>query len=195
MLTVLPQTNQSKTWEKRVRGITNALDYFFENKNHNVMSQPCEIKDCNLNEQSFKAYLARFMGATVPLAPFTEQSIMTKINASAIAAAKQCSGGSDNKCGLRWTEGDQYDGKTGIGEQMSALEVIQSTLSRPKRKPVSSGNGGTSTGNSPDGGGNKKDSNVKTRAMTKGDKAGAGIMTALFALVPIGALVFLSELI
>ncbi|KAJ5600503.1 Six-hairpin glycosidase [Penicillium hetheringtonii] len=181
---------------KRVRGIINALDYFFENKNHNVMSQPCEVAECNLNEQSFKAYLARFMGATVPLAPFTEQSIMTKINASAIAAAKQCSGGSDNKCGLRWTDGDQYDGRTGIGEQMSALEVIQSTLSRPKKKPVSNGNGGTSKGNSPDGGGsNTKDTNVKTRDLTKGDKAGAGILTALFALVPIGALIFLSEMI
>lgn len=158
------------------------------------MSQPCEVAECNLNEQSFKAYLARFMGATVPLAPFTEQAIMTKINASAVAAAKQCSGGADNKCGLRWTRGDKYDGKTGIGEQMSALEVIQSTLARPKDRPASKSTGGTSKGNDPSTG-PTKDTNVKTREMTGGDKAGAGIMMVLFCLAPIGALVFLSEMI
>lgn len=175
-------------------GITNALDAFFEQKNDHVMSQPCEVASCNLNEQSFKAYLARFMGATVPLAPFVETIIMTKINASAVAAAKQCSGGSDNKCGLRWTKGFNYDGKTGIGEQMSALEVIQSTLARAKDVPVSKDTGGTSTGNDPSTE-EKKDTNINTRDMTTGDKAGAGVLIAMFVLTPIGALVFLSELI
>ncbi|KAJ5110051.1 Six-hairpin glycosidase [Penicillium argentinense] len=187
-------TNTTK-WKKRVNGITNALSAFFYPQNKNIMSQPCEVAKCNVNEQSFKAYLARFMGATVPLAPFTQDRIMTKINASAQAAAKQCNG-PDNKCGLRWTDGDKYDDTTGIGEQMSALEVIQATLVHVDSKPVSHNTGGTSTGNKPGiGDSDERNTDVRTRDVTKGDKAGAGILVVLFVLAPVGALVFLSEMV
>lgn len=80
---------------------------------------------CNQDQRSFKAYLARYMALTVKLVPETVDIIMPLLEKSAVAAARQCSNGAEGKtCGMRWTE-EIYDGRYGIGEQMTALEVIQ----------------------------------------------------------------------
>jgi hypothetical protein len=46
--------------------------------------------DCDQDQQSFKAYLARWMAATAKLCPWTSDTIMGYLRASAAAAALQC---------------------------------------------------------------------------------------------------------
>lgn len=54
---------------------------------------------------------------------------MPYLTASAKAAALQCSGRkNETTCGMKWTQEKKYDGKKGVGEQMSALQVIQGLL-------------------------------------------------------------------
>lgn len=136
---------------------------------------------CNIDQRSFKAYLARWMAATTKLAPYTYDKIMPKIQASARAAAAQCNAGQDgNQCGLQWTNNGQNDGSFGVGEQMSALEVIQSNLITKVAGPVSNNTGGTSKGD-PTAGSRGDDQAMLGQAdpITTGDKVGAGFLTTL----------------
>lgn len=44
--------------------------------------------NCNIDQQTFKAYLSRWMAASVKVAPWTHDKIMPLIRQSALAAAK-----------------------------------------------------------------------------------------------------------
>ncbi|KAJ5171152.1 Six-hairpin glycosidase [Penicillium coprophilum] len=186
-------TDGSDVWRERIEGIISALGTFFPNS-QDIMAQPCERGKCDLNSRSFKAYLARFMGATIPLAPFADQLLRSKIQTSAIAAAEQCNG-PDNACGLIWTDHADYKSTTGIGEQMAALEIFKANLVHTAEAPVTSKSGGTSKGNSAtgedDGSEGTKQNDIRTRAIEGSDKPGAGILTVLAVLIPIGAAAFM----
>lgn len=136
---------------------------------------------CDVDQRSFKAYLARWMAATTKMAPFTYDTVMTKLQASAAAAAQQCSGTpTGNTCGLEWTKGAQWDGSYGVGEQMSALEVIQSNLIAKVSGPVTNHSGGTSQGNPSAGtGGDSNPAMITPSHVTTGDRVGAGFLTSL----------------
>jgi mannan endo-1,6-alpha-mannosidase len=152
-------------WKTRVTGLLSGLDVFFEN---NVMNEvACEGNGlCNVDQRSFKAYLARWMAASTKMAPFIHDQVMVKLKASAQAAALQCSGGTNGRtCGLRWTKGAAFDGSVGVGEQMSALEVIQGMLIDQVAGPVTNTTGGTSTGNY-NAGGTNTDTIGTTRTVT-----------------------------
>lgn len=137
---------------------------------------------CNNDQPSFKAFLARWMAATVQVAPFTEGQVMRKLRASAIAAAQQCVGGPQGRtCGRKWTE-KVWDGRTGVGEEMSALSVIQANLIQKVAPPLTANTGGVSK--SDPTAGTEGDNPVileplLTRKITMGDRAGAGILTAV----------------
>ena len=93
-----------------------------------MQEQACEdINTCDTDQLSFKAYTSRWLAATTQLAPFTASTIQPLLKSSAMAAAQQCSG-PNNECGFKWTQGATWDGTTGVGQQMSALEVIQANL-------------------------------------------------------------------
>lgn len=69
------------------------------------------------------------MAASTKVAPWLYDDIKPYLVASAQAAALSCSGGDDGTtCGTRWWNNGVWDGATGVGQQMSALEVIQSNL-------------------------------------------------------------------
>lgn len=144
---------------------------------------------CNVDQRSFKGYLARWMAATSRVAPWTHDQIMAKLQASAKAAALQCSGGSSGTmCGLRWTLGASYDGSIGVGEQMAALEVIQSNLVNRVAGPVTSKSGGTSKGDpnaGTDSGGIGGKSNTVV-LITTADRVGAGILTTIVLAIILG---------
>lgn len=66
------------------------------------------------------------------------------LETSAAAAAQSCSGGLDGvTCGENWSVSG-WDGVYGLGEQMSALEVILSLIAE---KPISVETGGTNRTN------------------------------------------------
>ena len=138
----------------------------------------CELNGlCDVDQRSFKGYLARWFGFTVQLVPWTADFIMPKLRASAEAAAAQCSGRGGNICGLRWTQGSDYDGSAGVGEQMAALEVMQANLVSQVSGPVTEVSGGTSKGDAAAGSNPKGDEPTVFDEITTADKAGAGILT------------------
>ncbi len=145
----------------------------------------CEpLQTCDHDQPSFKAYLSRWMAATTQLAPFTTAFIMTRLQASAKGAAAQCSGGTDGvTCGRRWTQ-PNWDGKYGVGEQMSALSVIQANLISKVAGPVTNDTGGTSRGNPAPGIGVGPVAGELNgmRDVKTSDKVGAGILTTMLLL-------------
>lgn len=175
-------------WKTRTAGIINGTSIFFSNTVPNVMYEvACEPNGkCDVDQRSFKAYLVRWMAATTKVAPWTHDLIMPKLKASAQAAAKQCSGGTDGKtCGLKWTTNGVWDGNYGVGEQMSALEVVQSLLIDQVSGPVTNQTGGTSKGN-PSAGSHGETSPLTFSTITTGDKVGAGFLTTLILIMILG---------
>jgi len=78
--------------------------------------------------QSFKAYLARWMAQAAIVAPSIKPNVTMLLSASAQAAAQACSGDFNGTvCGQKWYVGG-YDGNFGVGQQLSALETVQSLL-------------------------------------------------------------------
>jgi mannan endo-1,6-alpha-mannosidase len=151
-------TNGASVWKERTSGFLKHAELLFfrpfENATDIMYEWACETgesgRHCNLDQQSFKAYLARFMAKTAAVAPFTKNTIAKYLKASAVGAAKSCSGGADGvTCGSKWYTGG-WDGTSGVGQQLAALEVTQALLSlkegiipaknneQPKPKPSQS---------------------------------------------------------
>jgi mannan endo-1,6-alpha-mannosidase len=180
------QTNGSEVWREHIVGMLNASDAFF---NEGIMYEGCEaIGKCNVDQRSFKAYFARWLAATAELAPFTHERIITKLATSAQNAIKTCTAGdSGTQCGLRWTTGAN-DGSLGVGEQMAALEIVQSNLIDKAPGWASAVKGtGTSVGNVNAGSSSKTNADqLAIGKTTNADRAGAGILTALMIVGVIG---------
>ncbi len=141
---------------------------------------------------SEKAFLTRWLAATTKSAPYTYDTIMPYLQASAKAAALQCSGGANGRmCGLSWYKGANWDGTSGVGQQMAALEVIQGNLIGQSRAPFTNMTGGTSKGN-PNAGSSSVSDPAATSPSTPGDRAGAGILTTLVLVGLVGGLLWIS---
>jgi mannan endo-1,6-alpha-mannosidase len=121
---------RQEIWKIRTLGLLEASSVFFSpfpNATNIMFEAACEpYNKCNDDQFSFKAYLGRWLAKTMILAPFTEPTIRPWLETSAIAAANSCSGGIDGvTCGTKWWV-DGWDGTFGAGQQLSALEVVQS---------------------------------------------------------------------
>lgn len=94
-----------------------------------MFERACEpLGTCDNDQYSFKAYLARWLAKSAIVAPYIADSVHSLLNASANAAAQSCSGGNNSvTCGQKWYVGG-YDGSSGVGQQLSALETVQSML-------------------------------------------------------------------
>lgn len=141
-------TNGSTIWEERVSGLMDIVGMFFSPVAQNVMFEAAceEINTCNTDQWSFKAYLSRYMWATTKLASFTTPAVTELLSTSAKAAAQACSGPTDGvsekdgtTCGARWYTGG-WDGTKGVGQQLSALEIIQGLLINGTEAPFTSDN-------------------------------------------------------
>ncbi|KAJ9635166.1 hypothetical protein H2201_003299 [Coniosporium apollinis] len=133
-------TNGSTIWAERVAGLLEGSAVFFspyKNATDIMYEAACEtVGTCNLDQQSFKAYLSRWLAKTSVLVPFTAPAIRTLLRTSAAAAARSCSGGADGvTCGSKWYTG-AWDGTSGVGQQLSAMEVTQALLIEDAPAPV-----------------------------------------------------------
>lgn len=154
----------------------------------------CEpLGNCNNDQPAFKAFLTRWLAVTAQLIPDLHERIFTYLRKSAAGAAGQCSGGALGRhCGREWNT-TTWDGLSGVGEQMSALAVIQAMMldTTDLPAPVGATTGGTSKGNPSAGTGNSGTTGsdglprVNRETITTGDKAGAGILTAIALLLTI----------
>lgn len=181
----------SELWHKRTKDFLNSASVFFNSTNNIMYEAACQGSGyCNNDQRSFKAYFSRFLGLTAQLVPETRDDIMKLLKASAKGAAQSCSGGTDgHTCGLNWFY-DGWDGKYGLGEQMAALEVMQNLRCLDRPAPLTANTGGTSVGN-PAAGTEQSPSNLSPLTITHGDKAGAGIITAVIGITIIGSVVWL----
>lgn len=117
---------------------------------------------------------------------------MALLKPSAQAAAAQCDGGTDGvTCGEHWTAGSTWDGTYGVGQQMSALSVIQALLIDQAPELVTNSTGGTSVGNAAAGGSTTNSDGIVEKPVTTGDKAGAGFLTALVLCGVVGGIGFM----
>ena len=165
---------------------------FFKDKV--MIEAACEPRgNCNNDQLSFKAYLSRFLAASCKWMPQLWPQIQPFIQASASAAALQCSGTgaglTGNACGFRWTDGANWDGTFGWGQQMSALQVILANLIPSSGDPVTAKKGGISKGD-PSAGtqGDGAQPDIPLSDITTADKAGAGVLTAVVLVAWLGAL-------
>ncbi|GME86369.1 unnamed protein product [Ambrosiozyma monospora] len=165
------------TWLIRTEKFLHGAQVFF---NNSVMFEAaCQASgNCNNDQRSFKAYLSRFLSLTSIMAPPTFPTIRKYLETSAVAAAQSCSGGSDgHTCGTNWFYSG-WDGKWGLGEQMSALEVIQNLVAPYRAAPFTANTGGSSYGDGGAGAGKTEDKDVKLD-LGKGDTAGAALITCI----------------
>lgn len=101
-----------------------------------------------------------------------------------MAAARQCQGGDNHRmCGLKWANNSGgWDGTTGIGQQMAALEVVLANSIQQAEPPVTNSTGGTSVGNPSAGGSDEGRVDPVGRfygPVTTGDRAGAIVCTII----------------
>ncbi|KAI0172532.1 glycoside hydrolase family 76 protein [Hypoxylon sp. FL1284] len=186
------QTGEAEMWRERVDGLLNSTEdiFFYGNDtNDKIMIEiACEpVNLCDTDELSFKAYLSRWMAATTKWAPWTFDRIKTLLGNSAVAAANQCIGGDNHRfCGLKWANNSgRWDGTTGVGQQMAALEVVLANSIREAEAPVTNDTGGTSVGNPSAGGSDDGRIDPIGRyfgPVTAGDRAGAAICTLVVIL-------------
>ena len=176
---------------------TSFTEFFPADHGGQVMSDPGCERDltCDGNSAAFKGFLSSWMAFAITLVDAKTGDVLPKIKASAAAAAKQCSGGGDGKlCGQRWYQ-PTWDGSQGIGQQLSALSVISSSLVTEKKAvgPKSTNTGGTSESNPNAGTGHDHggDHASKLKKITAGDRAGAGIVTAVFLSCWIGVITWM----
>ena len=152
----------------------------------------CEIpKNCDGNQVLFKGFLTSWFAFIIAFFPDQKDTILPKLQGSAVGAAKQCSGGDDGKhCGERWYQ-STWDGTSGIGQQIAAVSVFSANLITQKSQaPLTSNTGGTSQGD-PNAGADPNKSPVDLKPITTGDRAGAGILTGLFLGGWMGALTWM----
>ncbi|KAI0130225.1 family 76 glycosyl hydrolase [Xylariales sp. AK1849] len=184
------RTSDRDKWRERVDGMLNGTDVFFFTDDDNsppvMFEVACEgVGLCNLDQQSFKAYLSRWMAATTKWAPWTYGRIKPVLENSAKAAAAQCTGGDNGRmCGLKWANNSgAWDGTTGVGQQMAAMEIVLANMIQQAEPPVTNSSGGTSVGD-PGGGGSDigridPTGSIVFADLTTGDRVGAIICTVV----------------
>jgi mannan endo-1,6-alpha-mannosidase len=165
----------------------------FFNANTKIISEVgCEPENnCNTDGLTFKSFTLRWMALCAQLVPSTADLIWPYIQASAEGAAGQCDGGDTGTvCGYHW-DTTTWDGSTGVGQQMSALAAVGANMITVQNlfAPLTLKTGATSKGDASAGTGDPSavtGSPWLTKKITTGDRAGAGILTALLLAYTVG---------
>lgn len=168
-------------WMDRTMGIWNSSQVFFTDTK--VLTEvACERRDtCDFDQRSFKSYFIRFAAASTKWAPFLAEPMRPYFLATAQAAAKCCVPGDPGViCSHKWELGE-YDGITGVGEQLCALQAMQSLLITDAGLPVTTDTGGTSKGDptaGTSGSGDAAGGRPIPETIGTSERAGAGVLTA-----------------
>ena len=132
-------TNGSSVWVDRTVGLLDATNTFispFRNASNIIFEAACELTNtCNTDQLSMKAYLIRWMAATSKVAPLMAPRIGEVLRASAKGAAASCAGFRNNTCGSKWYLGG-WDGTTGLGQELCALEATYALLVNQTNPPA-----------------------------------------------------------
>ncbi|KAK0392880.1 hypothetical protein NLU13_2374 [Sarocladium strictum] len=171
-------TGGSDLWKNRVQKLVDhGLSQFFP---HGIAVEPaCETqKTCTTDMLAFKGFMHRWYTTATKVAPFIAGQVLPVLQTSANAAIKTCTAGNNGRqCGFVWTTG-AFDGLMGAGQQMDVVGAASSLLVDNVHPPLTAKTGGTSQGN-PNAGQQRDKFNANFAPITTGDRAGAGILTAL----------------
>lgn len=173
-------------WKERLDLLLDGVKVFFQGPNDMIMTEvACEpVNRCNLDQQSFKAYLSRWLASATKWVPETYDFIMPYLRASAEAAISECTGGDNGRlCGLHW-HNSTWDGTSGVGQQMNVAEVVMGCMVKERGAAKTAKTGGTSKSNPGGGGGDigrTVPEGMSYRPLHAGDIAGAAILTVLVA--------------
>ena len=131
------QTYGNTQWQNRTESILSSMSVFFSKPTSIMTEVACETKaTCESEQYAFKGLTAQWMGTTTQIAPFTRSTIMGYLQASAKGAADQCTKqGNVTVCGFEWNKSSS-NGITGVGQQLSALNVIVANLAINASAPV-----------------------------------------------------------
>jgi|SRR2546423_8181126 len=101
----------------------------------------CELSaSCNVDQYCMKAYLAPWLASTSHLAPFTAGRVGRLLRPSPMGAAAACTGEPYSKtCGAKWYI-NSSDGRGGLGQQLSAVEVMYALLINQAEPPITFSN-------------------------------------------------------
>lgn len=172
------QTDGDQKWESRLNKL---LDHGFKKFfPKDIAYEPqCETsKTCTTDMKSFKGYLHRWYATTSKVAPFTAQKILPVLEKSAQASIKVCTAGENGRqCGFSWASGS-FDDNMGAGQEMNVLAATSSLLITEAKDTYTQDTGGTSKGD-PNAGSESDDLTHPDKPITAGDRAGAGILTAV----------------
>lgn len=185
---------------------TTYSEFFPSEYGGNILSEAaCDpILTCNRDQVCFKGLMANWLSTIALIAPYTYSTILPKLQASAVGAGAQCSG-PNSACGMQWFN-TTYDGTSAIEQEMSALSIFSNALvgfsspaanggssySPPESPaPVTADTGGNSTSNPTGGQSSTGYQPPKAMKITGGDRAGAAILTLVFASGWIGMMVWL----
>lgn len=146
---------------------------------------------------SFKGYVHRWLAVVTQIAPHTAETLRPILAESAAAAAAQCTGGeSRRKCGFYWSTGEfvnpDRDDTSGAGEAMNVLAAVSSLLIDEADPPATNTTGGISRGDPNAGNGGGHNGMRQLKPITTGDRAGAGILTAVVIGAMVGMFVWMS---
>ncbi|CAJ2500686.1 Uu.00g035390.m01.CDS01 [Anthostomella pinea] len=182
-------TEGGAEWKEALDGLsTRILEVFFPNGT--AFEPSCESTKCNTDMESYKGYLHRWMGNSIQLASYLHDKLYPVLKTSAQSAVNQCTGGDNGRmCGFHWTSG-VYDGATGAGQQMDVLGALTALLIPGVAAPLTNSTGGTSQGNV--NAGSNAPVMPQLAAITVGDKAGAGILTAIVITGALSAFAWMS---
>jgi mannan endo-1,6-alpha-mannosidase len=129
-------------WLQRAEALLAGSASFFSPYTNasNVMYEPaCESQGtCDTDQYAFKGLLARWLAKSAQLVPDLSHAVTILLETSALAATASCSGlgqAGNSTCGTKWYV-NGFDGNTGLGQQFSALEVIQGLLATEQIPPV-----------------------------------------------------------
>lgn len=143
------------------------------------------------NGPLFKGLTVSWLSDIALIIPELKEKILPKLQVSAKGAANSCTGNNENLCGNHWYGG--YDEQNSMENAISGSQIMSAVMLKflgDSSKPVSTATGGN--GSSDPNSGTRKTSGPETLApITTADKAGAGILTAVFVCLTVGGLVFL----
>ena len=137
-------TNASSPWVERTAGLLDSTNTFltpFQNATDIMFEAECELDEsCDIDQLSMKAYLTRWLAGTSMMAPFTAGRVGEILRASAQGAAAACTGGLNGTvCGSKWYLGG-WDGTTGLGQELCAMEAMYALLVNQTNPPATLGN-------------------------------------------------------
>ena len=204
-------------WSRTVTPISEYGSVFFGNNQwstDSVLYEPACMSlgpsgrlTCTTDQRCFKAVFAQLIGNTMRILPAARDLMWSRMSTTAQAASFSCDGGRDGfTCGLNWTHSG-FDGNSGLGEQISALAAFNAILAPDKSqiyraadlpdlyKPSNSSGGdgqvessqGAVYGYGEAGTNSTKNITARRLDLDTGDKAGAGVLTAVVVLFLIGS--------